>query len=262
MKLSIVIQGPVYTQQEITRRCCVSVRNHFPDAEVILSTWKGQDINGLDVDKILLLNDPGPGRWNCKRQVYSSRNGIQESKHDVILKVRTDTLFTSNKCLEYLDAYPKRVDKYKVFNRRIVIPNMQTVDPESTVPHRLWWRVFNASDWFMLGYKDDMDWLFQIPDDATEHPKLAPEQILWVYAVYRKYPNIKVKRMVYKTPDLVAKTLLFYANNLVILDTKSMFGACAAKYIFQQDDWPQWMRHAKWLDLYKGLENLSNVVQV
>jgi len=57
--ISFVVQGPVFNKIETadqsfsTKDVLTSIRNNFPAAEIILSTWEGTDIRGLDYDKVV-----------------------------------------------------------------------------------------------------------------------------------------------------------------------------------------------------------------
>jgi hypothetical protein len=78
--ISVVVQGPIHTQDNLTKRVLESVRTHLPNAELILSTWKGSEVDGLDCDILLLNDDPGAinGLNNVNRQIVSTRNGLQK----------------------------------------------------------------------------------------------------------------------------------------------------------------------------------------
>lgn len=55
--ISVVVQGPVQSFQDreqepgITQKCLESVRQHLPGSTLILSTWPGQELAGLDYDR-------------------------------------------------------------------------------------------------------------------------------------------------------------------------------------------------------------------
>ena len=56
-EISVIVQGAV--DKKITPKTLKSVRKYLPNAEIILSTWEGTDISGLDYDIVLLSKDPG-----------------------------------------------------------------------------------------------------------------------------------------------------------------------------------------------------------
>ncbi len=83
--LSVVVQGKLFrTNNSSTVEVIQSIKKYLPDAEVILSTWKGDDIAPLYYelcDKVIQSDDPGDktrGKrpLNVNRQIISSRAGI------------------------------------------------------------------------------------------------------------------------------------------------------------------------------------------
>ena len=62
--ISVVVQGAIAGPSKDgkaypTRDCLLSIRRRLPGAEIILSTWKGSDVTGLDYDQLVLNDDPG-----------------------------------------------------------------------------------------------------------------------------------------------------------------------------------------------------------
>ena len=56
-EISIVIQGPIY--KNTTKRVCERMRQIFPQAEIIVSTWQGSDTSDLTYDVLVESKDPG-----------------------------------------------------------------------------------------------------------------------------------------------------------------------------------------------------------
>lgn len=54
--ISVVVQGAVGGYTPV---CLASVRKHLPESEIVLSTWKGSNVEGLDYDVLVLSDDPG-----------------------------------------------------------------------------------------------------------------------------------------------------------------------------------------------------------
>ena len=86
-EISIVLQGPIY--KGTTSRVCKRMREIFPNAEIIVSTWEGSDTSGLIYDILLENKDPGgtplmlDGELNNKtnkvdRMILSSKNCIKK----------------------------------------------------------------------------------------------------------------------------------------------------------------------------------------
>ena len=56
-EISFVIQGAL--NPEIYPKITENIQQFFPGAEIILATYAGTNTNGLDHDKIALVEDPG-----------------------------------------------------------------------------------------------------------------------------------------------------------------------------------------------------------
>lgn len=251
--LSIVMQGPVlpYTMAAVD-----SARRWFPSAELLLSTWDGENVDGLNVDETVRINDPGPGldeackltRGNLVRMAIGCQNGIKYAANRLIMKVRTDTIFIGNECMRHVGMWPKRSSVMpQVFANRIIVPNIGTADPDVHV-------CFQVSDWVMLGLKEDIGFLFDVDigDKQLRNPITSPEQYLWFNAVKKKIPDfgLTLDHIDHKTPELIEATQNFMSNNLVILDTRAQFNFYCGKYKHLPDDQSVNMRHAKWASWY------------
>lgn len=70
--ISVVVQGAI--NKEITPRCLQSIRTLLPNAEIILSTWEGSDVDGLDYDKLVLNKDPGAVKCDVIDNAYNNQN--------------------------------------------------------------------------------------------------------------------------------------------------------------------------------------------
>ena len=53
--ISFIIQGLI--NPKITKKCLNNIRKYFPKSEIILSTYKGENIDGLNYDKVILTED-------------------------------------------------------------------------------------------------------------------------------------------------------------------------------------------------------------
>jgi len=155
MNLSVVIQGPILP---FTKDGIASVRKCFPGAEVILSTWKNEDVYGLEPDKMIQLEDPGPGlkRNNAARQIIGSLAGLKEAKNEMAMRTRSDAIFLSPGCMDHWGKYPKRVDDFRIFKERLVVPNIGTCDPENHCVS------LQVTEWAILGLLEDLVFLYDI----------------------------------------------------------------------------------------------------
>ena len=106
--ITIVFQGPI--SDKFTKKCLLSARKFFPEAHILLSTWRDSNVNGLDFDTLILNDDPGTnlmmsGKYqsNCFRQIISSCNGLKACKTKYVLKIRTDICLTNKNIHNYFD---------------------------------------------------------------------------------------------------------------------------------------------------------------
>ena len=107
--ISVVVQGPIRT--DITSKCIKSIRQFLPDSEIILSTWKNEDISQLDYDKLVLCDDPGATLLcvkhkkqiynNMNRQLVTVKEGLKLANRKYVLKLRTDLILTNANFLDF-----------------------------------------------------------------------------------------------------------------------------------------------------------------
>ena len=211
-------------------------------------------MSGLDPDIIVLSDDPGglahspvAQNGNLIRLVVGSLNGVRRASHDIVMKIRTDAIFHGNACLNHFNAWPKRRADFRIFDERIIVPNIGTADPEVHV-------CFQISDWTMLGTKKDLIHLFDISLDKANGTNKSPEQYIWLSAIQKIVPGIDIDNINDKTPQAVQDTISFMTNNLVILDTMAQYQFHCEKYKHLPDDQSVNMRHAKWATWYEGIQ--------
>jgi hypothetical protein len=232
--ISVVVQGPIHKQDNLTKRVLESVRTHLPNAELILSTWKGSDVDGLDCDVLLLNDDPGAiNGYNVNRQIVSTRNGLQKATRTYAVKLRTDTQLTGTGFIDAFDKYPERREDFKVFERKIVIPTIYTRNPFHLKPY-----FFHPSDIFHFGLKSDMLLLWNIPM-ATELDvkNLVPEQYIWLNALKSMSWNINLSELHLKEKfrlneiSLVNNFIVDTPRNLDLLFPERLMGGfCSSCY--------------------------------
>lgn len=231
-EVSVVVQGPV--SAGITDRVLQSVRAHLPGAEIILSTWKGADVQGLDFDLLVANDDPGPvqmtsGPSNLNRMIWSSREGLRRVTRPYCLKLRTDLMLTSNRILSYFRRFPKFQEEYRIFRERIVISNALT------------WRttrwprgIYHPGDLFGFGHAADLQRLWNVPlhpfpgrarfESESAPPAAAPdeipisemtsEQYVWFNALRPAHP-VSIRRG--PSADDYRRDMLLLLNNFVII---------------------------------------------
>jgi hypothetical protein len=281
-QISFVVQGPVdktlqqSTGKPVTESCIESLRTWFPGSTIILSTWEGADVSGLDYDALVLSADPGawnfmlPGdprvlRSNGNRQIVSTRAGLKHVGTRFAAKVRSDVVLSGNAWLDLWDKFPRRAPEWRMFRERIVTGNLYARNPLREVP-----KPFHPSDWFMFGLTEDLLLLWDIdlePEPESSywfrsrpHPKCMSEshdtrryqaeQYLWK-TLLEKFGPIQFDNLADATPENIRLTQLTFANNLIILD------AAQLPLMIQKHGTPRRMwryccySHREWARLYR-----------
>jgi len=166
--ISFVIQGPVSSfkgreqGEGITKKNISSIRQLFPKSTIILSTWKGQDTSQLNVDRTLLLDDPGSNdvfndgekqTLNNNRQLLSSHQGLLAVTTKYAAKVRTDNLISSRQFVYLYEQYSatKRDDKFCYLNNRVITSSTFFISSHAGLPV-----YFHKSDLFDFGETTDL----------------------------------------------------------------------------------------------------------
>lgn len=157
--ISVVIQGPLYrdgSRGVSIRECLDSLRRHVAGAELIVATWQGESVSGLDADRLLILDDPGTiedisdNCINLQRQVVSTYAGLQAATRPWVLKMRADIALTGKALLvpcHYGEAVPHSL---RHFSSPITILNYFVRDPAKAP------MLFHVSDIIQFGRRDDL----------------------------------------------------------------------------------------------------------
>lgn len=238
-EISIVLQGPIY--KNITSRVCKRMREIFPEAEIILSTWEGECLSNLVFDILVENKDPGGTPLmldnslkktnNVDRMILSSKNGIKKATRKYTLRWRTDCLLKNDNFLKFFDKYDKRCPEWKIFQKRVLVhyPTLPYVYP------------LGPTDISCFGLTEDVliywDLPLQSEEDATyfiKHPypknlliniqKVAPKRGAEMYVWYNvlkkfenKYEEIPSKFGFDFNFDILRISELTIANNLQVL---------------------------------------------
>lgn len=248
--ISIVVQGPIVNNKDYypngwTNEALVRLRRFFPGSEIILSTWKGSNTDGLDFDILVLNDDPGYAvtspksklPFNVNRQIVSASSGLKRASRKYAMKMRSDTIFKDNVILSYFGKYTSRTEAWKVFKERVVTFVARN-------PRRYYMpEPFVISDWLHFGLREDVVSLWDIPLAPTEffhwfesHPRpknfnllydpsitirYGPEQYIWT-TFLKKFGDISCEHIVDRNPSSIHLNELIVANNLVLLDFDMM----------------------------------------
>jgi hypothetical protein len=196
--ISFVVQGPILQESNpsenafSTREVLLSIREHFPDSEIVLSTWKGSEIAGLEYDKVILNEDPGAvvvpeveRPYNLNRLVVSSNAGVSVATKDYVVKTRTDLFFENENILNILNLITPIDGPYTVFKNYVLSTNYYVRNP---LRMNL---LFHASDIILVGKRQDMKLFFSAPTLERHQMVTEKEQILMVAEQYLLLNTIK-----------------------------------------------------------------------
>ena len=242
--VSVVIQGPTSDYYSIFK-ICKSIRKYLPDAELIFSTWHDSKHEWLDflADEVVCNDDPQveqtPSGLNnsVNRILISTNAGLEVATRKYCLKMRSDLILENNKILSILDKFPKRDDRYSVFENRVVFYNLFT-------------RVkgyFNAcgqiecplqlSDWLCFGLTSDINKYFAnaklthqkefanyLSEDKAISISYRPKGEIWKFPpeqyfaqeFFTKYfPQMERDNYLSYTPEQVKLSRLLFVNNII-----------------------------------------------
>lgn len=234
--ISVVVQGAIAgsktskPKDRHTEICLKSIRKHLPGATIILSTWVGSDVEGLDYDALIESADPGSNmmgdyKSNCFRQVVSSINGLKACKTKYAIKIRSDLEFKNSDFLNYFIEFNNLpfAREYKVLKQRVV--TLTTCNPARRYKYP-----YTTSDWFFFGLTEDLIDIFDIPLITTAVTKdngdgnsitvanpFFPEQYIWVKFL-SKYKTIDFKHSEDVSNDNLILTERYLANNCILLN--------------------------------------------
>lgn len=277
--ISVVVQGAV--SPEITRKCLRQLRKFLPGSEIILSTWEGTSLHGLEYDKVQLNKDPGgyQDRYvksftnNLLRQLVSTQGGVALAERKYILKLRSDLIITGTKFLRFFESFPERDSKYLHFSHRIIVSSffskkyLYYANITQPVP-------FHVSDWLAFGLAEDIRKLFctELPIEpdfswylfenkkATVKPNLcgashrfAPEQHITLASFQGTFPIAFDHYMDY-TEETIRLSERLIANNYIILSPND-FSIYCGKNGNGKDHYKRWSKYPITIPtvLWKGL---------
>ena len=234
--ISVVVQGAI--DKINTPICLKSIRKYLPGAEIILSTWEGSDVEGLNYDILVLNEDPGSNGLirkypfehvnNIDRQIISSYNGAKKSSRCYILKLRSDMELKGNNFLKIYEKFYKRTDK-SFFKQRILVNEHVSFEH---LPALL-------GDWSGFGLREDIIEYYNIPLFADKYtyflkdkninlkPKFAdivcrylPEQWIVMQNIYKYNKNIIFDNFYNFTQEHIRITQEFILNNVICCEDK------------------------------------------
>lgn len=277
--ITVVVQGPVHNYQGrsqefgITHQCLNSIRRHLPGAQIILSSWEGQDFSGLDADIVLFNRDPGtnitgydsqgnPIKGNFNRQIVSSSEGLKRASTRYAVKIRSDNYLTGSGFVNAPSNYSKRCESDCLFMERVVVNTTyfrRYAQGRKVVRH--------PSDFFHFGRREDLLKIWDLPffpdvefdsaKSANSHCRgsitqcINPEQAYCDAWLQHLDKNIqKLQHRYHITTAITEQWNRFMASNFVILEPEQI-GLGLAKRFIPKSKRPDEMSHMDWQLLYQ-----------
>lgn len=244
--ISVIVQGAI---NEYTESSLLSIRSSFPNAQIILSTWKGSDVVALTYDEIIFSEDPGgfiiddvSGMIsNINRQIVSTKAGLTIANRKYCLKTRTDIIWKNGEFLEYFGIYDDKV-KSEHFQNRLLICNYYTRNPRVLpIP-------FHTSDWILFGAAEDINLFYDIECQIKEEmrwfethkreekgfytnllARYVPEQYLCLNFV-KKFYDVNCWCFYDASEENISITEEILAKDFVVLDYGKQLNIVFPKY--------------------------------
>jgi len=227
--ISVVIQGPLLLgQAEGVERCLDSVRAVLPEAEVIISTWQGDDASAVAAGA-LVVQSPDPGCYvlasglpiNLNRLQRSTLAGLRRAGRRYSLKLRSDLALTDRR---FLVAAP--APEECLFERPMTMTNLYLRDPEKFT------LLFHFSDIAQFGLTRDLLSFWEgelfaedellFPPDAPGGPrsrlKLYPEQAATLRWLARHGIDVRLVDPAQVDRQLLALWAKVLAQNVHLVD--------------------------------------------
>lgn len=171
-RVALVLQGPLVKEKNFTLETVKMYKKTFPHADLIVSTWKSEDANYVEVIKnegadVVLSDTPAyPGQQNINFQITGSYAGIlraQERGAQYVCKTRTDQRIYAPNVIEFflnlLKTFPVESMAQNAVDAAGQNPVEQRVQKQRLIGVSLntyKYRLYAVSDMLMFGDIDDM----------------------------------------------------------------------------------------------------------
>ena len=270
--VTFLIQGPWYEKEESgisTMRLIESVKTHFPESKIILSTWDGTKLPELDNVLIIKSRDPGfyplgKGRKevnNINRQILSTKNGLFQVTSKYAIKVRSDLEFFNTDILLRLNE-AVQLPARELLDSHVINMNISSVNPRKEMT-----LVFHPCDWVYGGFTRDLIKIWNIPlmDEKTAlyfdsnaisllnrndnyFPKIRPEMYIWINFLNSSGVDIPLESYYDCNHQLIALSEKYFAENLIFYEPKSL-GVISQKHKFRILDRYQMYSYYDWIKM-------------
>lgn len=261
--ISVVVQGAI--DPILTKLNLLSIRKFLPKSQIILSTWNGSNLDGLDFDKYVLSNDPGGFSHNysdgikinnVNRLIISSLNGIKAAKSRYVFKIRSDFLLKGNSFLNFFNSFDVVEPNFSIFKHKILACSYFTRNPTKSN------LAYHPSDMAFFGLKSDLLDLFNISlmkesdefffqnKDMWER-RYAPEQFIFISFLTNKDRKVLCNNSIKVTKHQIIETERYLASNFILLDWRQFNLKPPKKfYNYHKFDHFSCITHVEWKLLY------------
>lgn len=257
MKQSIVIRGSLsYPHHPINFIDIVvsEIRKWFHD-EIILSTWHGQEqyiSKNLPINKLVLTTDPGPGPiQHLNRQVLSYVKGLEQASGDEAIVTRSDIVLTKN-LFNLRGQFEKTTDHLKVFKNKLLIPNIMTINPDSTERPN----TFRVCDWLQVGDIEDLKkWaniqheIYNVDLAKLQNSSCCTETFWFLSVLKSQYPHVDI----YNSSSIDYFAWNAIINNFVVLNMHSSMNAMNMNWTGQAESFYAYITESTYQAKYKEL---------
>jgi len=193
--ISFVIQGPTNHKTNFptfqngewkenrytTQRCIDSLREWYPDSEIIVSCTTGDADDLTNVDQLhYVTDDMLEYDDNVNRQILSSQ-AVKHANNDIVCKLRSDMVAGTGWLAHFVNSELlghkpyNRIETHRMFEKFVFISNW-------SCESGLW---YHPSDWFFLGLKHDVESIFDIPQRLHTDWCIGPEQYITMRCMER-----------------------------------------------------------------------------
>ncbi|MBA2656502.1 MAG: hypothetical protein H0U70_05890 [Tatlockia sp.] len=292
--ITIVVQGPILGEakykvtDEMTKLVCFRLKQLFPESELILSTWEGQNSEGIVFDKLIINKDPGASWFeydnkkmlnNCNRLIISTLEGVKAASRKYVFKVRSDLYVVSKKFLNYFDKYKFYNDDCKFVKSRILAFSMWSIQGHKTC-HFTMPKPFHISDWAYFGFKEDLLNLYNVPlipepefsqwfltrckpfHDVAPWVlwRMPPEQHI-TSSFFNKFTKINLEHTADASNNNCEISAKMIMNNFLVLDQTQFFLISLKHFCFQfsRENHEWFIYHKTWLKNYYTFINNSHI---
>lgn len=235
--ISVVLQGPVRQETLASVR---SIRKYLPKAEIILSTWEGEDVDALrSLARIIeskcpeayVQHDRLHVRNNLNRLIRSTQYGLALVRRPYALKMRSDMVLDSADFLKTFERF-QAAGPLKVLTRKVLVPAL--FSRRGYHGHAT---PFHLSDWAAFGLMEDLHRLFlplhEVPEPEFtrwfDHPgmkspygstlfRLAPEQYITESLYANAFGHHLMADARDNGPDIIEESDRFVVSNFIVAE--------------------------------------------